>query len=127
MLRTRKHVVGPAGVEVQLVAEPQQKGVGRPNGIVVFAAQHPAIPQLGEVGNAPAGEPDPANQLQIAERTLRPLDIGLQQEDGLAVTPPLLVAAPFDGSQQAETAPMDPLPETVHEALEDRRRSREQP
>ena len=78
--RTGKHVVGPPGVKVQIVAEPEQKGVGRLDGVVVFAAQRPAIAQLGEVGQAAAGEPDPAKQLQIAERALRRLMLGSRRK-----------------------------------------------
>ena len=92
LLRAGQHVAGLAGVKVQIVAKPKQKGIGRLDGVVVFPAQRAAITQFGEVGYAVAGEADPAQQLEIAERALRALDVGLQEEDRLAVAMPLLVA-----------------------------------
>ena len=126
LLRTGEHVAGLAGVEVQLIAKPEQERVGRLDGVVIFLAQRAAIAEFGEVGHAVAGEADPAQQLQIAKRALRSLDVGLQEEDRLAVAPPLVIARPLDARQQPAAAPADPLPEGVHEVLEDQRISGQQ-
>ena len=77
---------------MQLVAEPEQKGVGRLDGVVVFLAQRAAIAEFGEVGHAVADEADPAQQLEIAQRALGAFDVGLQEEDRLAVAMPLVIA-----------------------------------
>ena len=92
LLGTGQHVVGLARVEVQVVAKPEKKGVGRLDGVVIFLAQRAAIAQFGEVGHAVAGKADPAQQLQIAERALGTFDVGFQEEDRLAVAMPLAIA-----------------------------------
>ena len=92
LLGAREHVAGLAGVEVQVVAQPEEEGVGRLDGVVVFLAQHAAIAKFAEIGSAVASEADPAQQLQIAERALGSLDVRFQEEDRLAVAMPFRIA-----------------------------------
>ncbi len=116
LLRPAEHVVGLAGVKVQFIAEPEQKRRGPLDGAEVVRRKNAGVAKIGEVGQPIADEADPAEQRQVAERARRALDVRLQQENRLAVAPPLFLAGLADAGQQAPPAQCDALAKKVHEA-----------
>ena len=111
-------VVGLAGVEVQFVAQSQQKLAAVAQGVLVRLAEDALQLQRVGIGLAIAGKAEPPHELQIAQSAARALDVRLQQKDGLAVLPPLLSARVVDRVKQALVAgPRAPL-ELLEERLE---------
>ena len=103
-----EHVGRLPGVEVQFVPQPQQELAGPLNRRQVFLAEHSPGVQLAEIGRAVADETDPADQLDVAQRAPRPLDVRLQQENRLAVTMLFLQPVVHDAGHEpagAATAP----------------------
>ena len=77
---------GLPGVEVQFVAQPQQELAGPLRSRRRSSSlSTPSACNCAEIGRAVADEADPADQLDVAQRAPRPLDVRLQQEDRLAV------------------------------------------
>ena len=85
-----EHVGRLPGVEVQLVPQPQQKLAGPLHRAQVFLAEHSRGVQFAGIGRPVTDETDPADQLDVAQRALRPFDVRLQQEHRLAIAMLLL-------------------------------------
>ncbi len=118
LLAARQHVGGLAGVEVQLVAEPEEEFTRPLDRCKVFVAQCAAVAQFARIGRAVANESDPAEQLQVAQPAGGSLDVGLQQEDGFAVAGPLFEPRLHDRRHQVAGPPAHLAAEAPHEPLE---------
>ena len=101
-----KHVGGLTGVEVHLVAQPQQEFDGSQNRRQVFLVELAQGSQLAEIGGSVANQAEPADQLDVAQRSPRPLHVRLQEEDRLAVAQPFFPAVVLDSRHEPAGAAM---------------------
>ena len=108
------------GVEVQLVPQPQQELGRLANRRHVFFLQLAQGLQLAEIGSSVSNQPEPADQLDVAQAAPRALHIRLQEEDGFAVAQPLLPAVLLDSRHEPTRAAMRLPQEPILVAGEER-------
>ncbi len=83
--------------------------------------------QLAEIGRSISDQPEPADQLDVAQAAARPLDVRLQEEDGLAVSQPLLPAVSLDSRHKPAGAAMRLPQQTTPVSVEQRFAASQQP